>query len=224
MELELALRKYNPSQIRHLAFLSAHREHLLDGKIIAEDTVIAIKNLPYWFRYSRWDFPETWEFVDRYTIILKNPPINLCTKAQWDAIVPITHTATAALLIYFWLNHLITTHGYGVLVAKQDISDIIGISNSSVRKGIELLRKRRLINGYFPNGWPMQIIAIAPFDQQEAYIRQRRLACKIQSPDGKIYSIPWGGQKKFAQRHGININTLSKICHHGVTIAGWKLV
>ena len=219
MELKTALQKYTPSQIRYLAFISAHQNRNEDGS----PKVVPISELPNWFRYSRWDFPETWEFIDRYTIILKNPPHNRFTKPHWYVSGAITTNATAAISIYFWLSHLIDVHGYGFLLAKQDICDTLGMSNTSVRKGIHLLRKQNLIDGYFPNGWPMQIIGVAPFSKQVLYEIRRELACRIQSPDGRVYGIPWGGQKKFAQRHGLNTNTLSKICT-GRPISGWKLV
>ena len=211
--IEDILAIYSPAQIRMLAFCSAHA-----GQVVQHGTVKE-------WRHQRHTFPHLWEKISHtQTLIKKGSPIP-CSLPQWELLNKHLPRATAAWPIYFYLADIYRKEGENFLVARRDIQEVLGTSNIATANAIKSLNGS-LISGYFPNGQAMMIVMVNIGDEyiwRQRYNLRRRTKTYIQSPKGEVFSIAYGEQKSFSQRHGISETSVSRIIR-GENILGWKKI
>ena len=211
--LEQVPAMYSPAQVRFLAFCSAYA-----GQVVRHG---AVKE----WRHQKKHFPDLWEKLTPHTTLIKSGSPVPCSVPQWELLDKHLPRATAAWPIYFYLADIYQREGENFLVSRRDIQEVLGTSNIATANAIKSLNGS-LISGYFPNGQAMMIVMVNIGDEytwRQRYNLRRRTKTYIQSPEGKVFSIAYGEQKSFSQRHGISETSVSRIIR-GENILGWKKI
>lgn len=211
--LENILPSYSPAQIRFLAFCSAYAGQVIRHNLVRE------------WRHHRDTFPHLWEKVSHHESLIKPGSPIPCSVPQWEVVNSCLPKATVAWPIYFYLADIYKREKEGFLISQRDIQEILGTGNASTSAAIRRL-SFGLINGFFPNGQPALVVMVNLGDEaiwRQRYNARRNSKIYVCSPHGQVFSIAYGEQKSFAEKHGVSETSISRIVR-GEVVLGWKKV